>query len=147
MATNFEVLIPTTKGEMDKVYSIREEVFVVEQEVDRDEEFDEFEEVSTHFLIIDESGDPIGAARWRRTSNGIKMERFAVKKSWRGKGVGAALVAAVLDSIEKSEGTGQLLYMHAQLDAIPLYSKFGFEKKGEMFEECNILHYTMEKIN
>lgn len=128
------------------MFALREEVFVVEQEVDRDEEFDEYEDSSNHFVAMDIDGNAIGASRWRVTKKGIKLERFAVKKEWRSKGVGSALVKATLDDIMAEKGSGNKLYMHAQLAAIPLYEKFGFEKVGDMFEECNILHFEMEKL-
>lgn len=141
----FSVKLVNSDSLLQKAFAIREEVFIVEQEVARDEEFDEFESNSFHFVALDEKELPIGASRWRRTENGIKLERFAVKKDWRGKGVGSALVKETLDHIQKEAEQGTKLYLHAQLDAIPLYEKFGFEKKGDMFEECSILHYLMQK--
>lgn len=144
---DFTIMEADSEELKKKLFAIRQEVFVVEQEVAPEEEFDEFEDISTHFVVLDNDGNPIGAARWRNTEKGIKLERFAVKKTWRGKGVGASLVQMVLESIQEKRGTGNYLYMHAQLPAIPLYEKFGFETKGEMFEECNIQHYTMSKIN
>lgn len=134
----------TDNETLQEVFKIRELVFVVEQEVDRAEEYDEFEETSTHFIArLD--GNPAGTARWRFTKNGVKMERFAVLKETRGKGVGQALVAAVLADVNANpEAKGKTKYLHAQLTAVPLYSKFGFEKVGDMFEECNIQHYKME---
>lgn len=133
-----------TKEELDTIFDIREKVFVIEQEVDPAEEYDEFEESSTHFLAkLDKQ--PAGTARWRFTDKGIKLERFAVLKTMRGKGVGQALVRAVIDDIAKqSASKGKKLYMHAQLDAMPLYAKFGFKQVGDIFDECNILHYKME---
>lgn len=134
------------EADMKKAFKIREEVFVIEQEVAPDEEYDEFEETSQHFLAVDEEGKPCGTARWRFTNKGIKLERFAVLKSYRGKGVGYALVKAVLENIEQSdEASGKVKYLHAQLPAVPLYAKFGFKKKGDMFVECNIQHFEMEK--
>jgi predicted GNAT family N-acyltransferase len=142
---SIKVEIVKTKEQLDTIFKIREDVFVIEQEVDPVEEYDEFENISTHFLAYID-GFPAGTARWRFTNNGIKLERFAVLKDMRKKGVGQALVQAVLDNIIQSEESkGKLLYMHAQLPAIPLYSKFGFQKVGEIFEECNIMHYQMEK--
>jgi predicted GNAT family N-acyltransferase len=132
---------------LEKTFEIRREVFVVEQHVPPEDEFDEFEEASRHFVALDSNQNPIGSARWRATDKGIKLERFTVKKSRRGKGIGAALVQAVLNDISEQKGSGNYLYMHAQLDAMPLYAKFGFEHKGEMFEECNIKHFTMWKRN
>lgn len=134
----------TTEEELKSAFKIREEVFVIEQEVDPAEEYDEFEETSTHFLAMLD-GEPVGTARWRFTKNGVKLERFAVLKEARGKGVGQALVAGVLSDISTDTNTvGKLKYLHAQLTAVPLYSKFGFEKEGDIFEECNILHYKMK---
>ncbi len=134
----------TKEEELKSAFKIREEVFVIEQEVDPAVEYDEFEETSTHFLAkLD--GNPVGTARWRFTQNGVKLERFAVLKEARGKGVGQALVAEVLNDISTDPNTiGKLKYLHAQLTAVPLYSKFGFEKEGDIFEECKILHYKMK---
>ena len=145
--TDFKVLEVTTNELKDKLFSIHREVFVEEQEVDASEEFDEFEDTSVHFVALDSSQNAIGSARWRETEKGCKLERFAVKKAWRRRGVASALVQSVLDDIQAKKGTGNYLYMHAQLDAMPLYEKFGFEKKGELFEECGIQHYTMFKVN
>ncbi|MCF1750609.1 GNAT family N-acetyltransferase [Mariniradius sediminis] len=130
--------------QLQTAFSIREVVFVIEQEVDPSEEYDEFEDISVHFLATVD-GKPAGTARWRFTDKGVKLERFAVLKPMRGIGVGYALVKAVVEDIaEHPESKGKKLYMHAQLDAMPLYAKFGFQKVGEMFEECNIQHYKME---
>ncbi|MBW3469877.1 GNAT family N-acetyltransferase [Arthrospiribacter ruber] len=132
------------KEDLETIFKIREEVFVIEQEVAPEEEYDEFEDTSIHFLArVD--GNPSGTARWRFTEKGIKLERFAVLKKERGKGVGQALVKSVLEDIAlHPEAKGKKLYLHAQLTAIPLYAKFGFKQVGDMFEECNILHYKME---
>jgi len=141
------VKIVEDQDELKQVFSIREKVFVEEQKVARDEEYDEFEEESTHFIAHDEEGNACGTARWRFTESGMKLERFAVLKSHRGKGVGQALVKAVIDDIrENPKSEGKKLYMHAQLPAVSLYARFGFEKVGEQFEECNIMHYQMEMM-
>lgn len=134
----------TTQEDIKAAYAIREEVFVVEQRVSREDEFDEFEEESFHFLAMIED-NAVGVARWRVTENGAKLERFAVGVKYRGKGVGKALVQAVLDHIDQTNFSGKL-YLHAQLDAIPLYAHFGFEIVGEQFTECDIEHCTMELI-
>ena len=107
-------------------------------------EYDEFESVSMHFLAcIDDR--PVGTARWRVTPNGVKLERFAVLEDDRGKGVGQALVVAVLEDILNHPETATMnKYLHSQLSAVPLYLKFGFEKVGDIFEECNIMHYKMQ---
>lgn len=134
----------TTKEQLQAAFHIRERVFVVEQEVEAEEEYDEYEDTSLHFLASLD-GLPVGTARWRFTTNGVKMERFAVVKEARSQGVGQALVAAVLADIDAlPEAKAKMKYLHAQLHAMPLYAKFGFQQVGEQFEECAILHYKMQ---
>jgi predicted GNAT family N-acyltransferase len=134
----------TAEEDLKSAFKIRKEVFVIEQKVDPADEYDEYEETSTHFLALLD-GLPVGTARWRLTQKGVKLERFAVLKEARGHGVGQTLVAEVLSDISANNATiGKLKYLHSQLSAVPLYSKFGFEKEGDIFEECNILHYKMK---
>ncbi|MCU0401895.1 MAG: GNAT family N-acetyltransferase [Algoriphagus sp.] len=134
----------TDKALLEKAFAIRLQVFVVEQRVNPAQERDSFEETSHHFIAyLDET--PVGAARWRVTDYGVKLERFAVLSQYRGQGIGQELVVAVLKDIASSpEATGRIKYLHAQLSAVGLYSKFGFEKVGEQFEECFIQHYKMQ---
>ena len=139
------VIKAKTDLEKKKAFAIREEVFVIEQKVARENEFDAFEAVSHHFVALDEKDKPVGSARWRFTKNGIKLERFAVKKTLRGKGLGSEIVQAVLDDIAQHASPGTYLYMHSQLNAAPLYAKFGFQKKGDLFDECGIMHCLMWK--
>lgn len=134
----------TKEEDLKSAFKIRKKVFVIEQEVDPAQENDEFEETSTHFLALLD-GKPVGTARWRFTQNGVKLERFAVLADARGKGVGQALVESVLSDISSDTNTiGKPKYLNSQLKAVPLYSKFGFEKEGDIFEECNILHFKMK---
>lgn len=141
------VIKAKTEEEKKKAFAIREEVFVVEQRVAPEEEFDAYEDDSHHFVALDEKGEPVGSARWRFTDKGIKLERFTVKDTLRGKGLGTKIVKAVLDDIASNTEKGTYLYMHSQLDAVPLYSKFGFQKKGDQFDECGIMHYLMWKYS
>src|ERR1700748_2086846 len=86
----------STPADLDKVFEIRRQVFVVEQNCPPGIEW-EFEDESTHFLAT-VNGEPAGASRWRKTDKGYKLERFAVLPMFRG-GVGRALVQAVLDDL------------------------------------------------
>ena len=138
-----EVIKIESNEALQKAFAIRKVVFVEEQKVSLEEEFDEFEQVSIHFLAKIEN-TPVGAARWRKTDKGYKLERFAVLKEHRGQGVGSALVEAVLNHINTSVASPQgKRYLHAQMEAVPLYAKFGFVAEGEQFMECDILHQTM----
>lgn len=137
------VLPISTPTDLETAFAIRRRVFVEEQHVAAEEEYDEFEEISTHFLAYS-SGTPCGTARWRRTSNGVKLERFAVLPDFRGQGVGKALVKAVLDDVFSQQPEPiERIYLHAQVTAMPLYASFGFVAVGPMFEEAGIQHYKM----
>ena len=125
---------------LEKVFAIRREVFVGEQNCPPELEW-EFEDESNHFLATVD-GEPAGASRWRKTDKGYKLERFAVLKQFRGKGVGQELVKAILNDLPTD---ATYIYMHAQLPAISLYEKFNFEKIGDEFEEAGIRHYKMVK--
>ncbi len=132
--------------ELQLVFNIRKEVFVKEQKVSEEEEYDEYEHTSTQFLAVAEDGTPCGTARWRKTDNGIKLERFAVLKNYRHSGVGQHLMYAILTDIEEDPNISQQkIYMHAQTTAIDFYKKLGFEVVGNEFEECNIRHFVMER--
>lgn len=129
--------------DLESAFAIRREVFVEEQHVSAEEEYDEFEDISTHFLARAD-GTPCGTARWRRTSNGVKLERFAVLNAFRGLGVGKALVKAVLEDVFSQQPEPiERIYLHAQVTAMPLYASFGFVSIGPMFEEAGIQHYKM----
>jgi predicted GNAT family N-acyltransferase len=135
---NIQVNKVSDPAVLEKIFAIRKVVFVEEQNCPPELEW-EYEDESTHFLAkVD--GQPAGAARWRKTANGYKLERFAVAKEFRGLGVGQALVKAVLADLPADAG---YVYLHAQIQAVSLYEKFGFEKQGEEFEEAGIRHYKM----
>lgn len=130
--------------DLDAAFTIREKVFVGEQNVPAEAEYDQYDRAATtrHYLArVD--GQPAGAARWRPTDHGVKLERFAVLPEFRNRGVGEALVHRVLADIRAEAPGAAQVYMHAQLRAVPLYERTGFQKVGEMFEECDIQHYQM----
>ena len=125
-------------ADLEKVFAIRREVFVGEQNCPPELEW-EHEDESNHFLATVD-GEPAGASRWRKTDKGYKLERFAVLKKFRGNGVGQVLVQTVLDALPKD---ATYVYLHAQIQAVTLYERFGFEKTGPEFEEAGIRHYKM----
>ncbi|WP_027002455.1 GNAT family N-acetyltransferase [Hugenholtzia roseola] len=134
-----------TPEDLEAAFEIRRVVFVEEQGVAPSEEYDEYETEAQHYLAYSK-GKAIGTARWRFTEKGIKLERFAVLRAYRTQGTGTALLKYMLTDILRRLGSGRYLYLHAQLSAMGLYDKFGFEAVGDMFEECKILHYKMELI-
>ena len=125
-------------ADLEKVFAIRRQVFVVEQDCPPELEW-EYEDESTHFLATVD-GIPAGAARWRKTDKGYKLERFAVLNEFRGLGIGQELVKAVLADLPAD---ADYIYLHAQIQAMSLYTKQGFKPTGPEFEEAGIRHYKM----
>lgn len=131
------------KKDHKKAQEIRHEVFVIGQKVPAELEVDEFEKDAIHYLAFF-NNNPVGAARWRITNEGVKLERFAVLEEYRGRGIGSAMVEKILSDIKRDPETKDLeIYLHSQLDAISLYRKYGFVKYGNMFDEAGLMHYAM----
>jgi predicted GNAT family N-acyltransferase len=124
----------------DLAFGIRTRVFVEEQHVDPELEYDEYEQAARHYLIYQDD-QAVGTARWRETSKGIKLERFAVLPLWRNKDIGKEILKAVLEDTVPS---GKRIYLHAQTRAVPFYERAGFIKRGVPFWEAGIEHYLME---
>ena len=123
---------------MEIAHQIRHVVFVIGQNCPEELEW-EYEEESTHFLVLD-NGESVATARHRKTEKGYKLERFAVLESKREKGYGKIVLKAILDDLSDFNG---LIYMHAQKQVLPFYKKLGFKKEGEEFEEAGIIHFKM----
>ena len=133
------VKIIRSENDLKIAFSIRKKVFVEEQKVPEDIEWDEFEYIANHILAYIQD-KPVGTARWRQTQKGMKLERFAVLPEFRSCGVGKKLVHFILKELMNSE----TIYLHAQEHVVKFYEQFGFVKKGSKFFEANIPHWIME---
>lgn len=131
-----------SRTDLDAVFAIRRKVFVEEQKVPADLEYDEFDDEGAIHYLAETDGKNVGAARWIETAEGYKLQRFAVLAEARGKGVGSALLIKVLEDIPAD---GKKIYLHSQESATGLYLKHGFVIEGERFEEAGIGHYKMSK--
>jgi predicted GNAT family N-acyltransferase len=131
----------TEAADREHAFRVREIVFVGEQHVPREEEYDEFDATAHHYLAWAD-GQPVGAARWRPTANGVKLERFAVLAPFRSRGVGGVLLRQVMADARAAHPTSTL-YLHAQVQAQLFYQRHGFLPEGELFYECEIPHYKM----
>ena len=124
---------------------IRLEVFVNEQGVPADLEPDEYDAEARHLLAVDEAtGEAIGTARVVDKGSGVaKIGRVAVKKAWRGKGVGAALMRRAMEVARAMEMTTAIL--DAQVSVIPFYERLGFVAEGPVFDDAGIPHRRMTR--
>jgi predicted GNAT family N-acyltransferase len=133
-----QILKINNQEDLQKAIAIRDEVFVKGQNVPAHLEH-ENDDISHHFLAVF-NDKAAGAARWRKTDAGYKLERFAVLPEARGNGIAAVMIKAVLGDIPKE---ANYIYLNAQLEAIPLYERAGFVKEGPQFEEAGIAHFKM----
>lgn len=116
---------------------IRFRVFVDEQGVPADMELDEFDDVSCHALAF--AGDePVGTGRLLPDGH---IGRMAVLAAWRGQGVGAALLQALIDEAAR-RGMDRLV-LSAQTHALGFYTRFGFAPEGEIYDEAGLPHQAM----
>ena len=120
--------------------AVREPVFVVEQQVPIEEEWDELDPQCRHVLARDTSDRPIGTGRLTPER---KIGRMAVVADWRGKGVGGAILEALMDEA-RALGWPEVT-LNAQTHAIPFYASYGFEAFGDEFMEAGIPHRKMRK--
>ena len=132
--------IKTAITKKDKKYClfIREEVFVREQRIPEKIEFDD-KDVYPIYFIAKHKNQPVGTARYRSTKQGIKLERFAVLKDYRGLGVGKALLSYAINAL----GREKQIYLNAQEQVVGFYEKLGFNKTGVRFFEADVPHFKM----
>ena len=118
--------------------SIRWQVFVEEQRVPADLEWDEEDGRSRHILAVAADGTPVGTGRLLRDGH---IGRMAVLAAWRRQGVGSALMRHLLELAWQSGH--ERVVLHAQTHAVGFYRKHGFVPEGEEFMEAGIPHVAM----
>jgi predicted GNAT family N-acyltransferase len=123
------------------IEAIRSAVFIVEQRVPEQLEFDERDPVCIHLLVL-VAGEPVGTGRIDVEHDG-KIGRVAVLASHRRRGVGKALMER-LHEIARERGLRQV-WCNAQTSAVPFYAQLGYRATGNLFEEAGIEHVRMER--
>ena len=140
--TNIFVKNIKDKFDKKKAFEIRNKVFCEEQKVSKIIEFDGMDEFCNHYLAKFNEF-PVGTARVREKKKGIyKIERMAVLKKYRMKGVGKAIIKKILDQYVII-GKADYLILNSQIKAKDFYKKFGFVEVGKEFIEANIRHVKM----
>ena len=130
----------------DFVLPVRHQVFVQEQNVPLELERDVFDAQATHALVTKDglavaTGRVVQQAAERLVGQVGRIGRLAVLKPLRGQGLGKWVLSSL---IEHGRSTGlQQFELHARLEATPLYSQFGFEPCGEVFDEAGADHVLM----
>jgi predicted GNAT family N-acyltransferase len=136
-ARRFTIRIADWAADRSRLRSVREAVFVHEQSVPVELEWDEFDAVSTH-VLAEAAGLAIGTGRLLPDGH---IGRMAVIKPWRGIGVGNAMLSTLVE-LARIRGLSRL-QLNAQEHAIVFYQRYGFLAEGDIFLEAGIPHRRM----
>ncbi len=127
--------------ELEKHYAIRKAVFQDEQGVSEKDEYDKYDKArQCRNYVALWNNEVVGAARWRHSKAGHKLERICVLPEYRGNGIGKALVERLLEDMPKN----LQIYLGSQDAVVPFYEQLGFRVKGDAYWEANILHRFMK---
>ena len=122
--------------------AIRTAVFVEEQRIPAEMEWDVADASCVHAVAYNRLGLPLATGRLLQHVPGVaKIGRMAVSQSLRGSGVGRHVLEALMKSA-RARGDREVL-LHAQMSAAPFYARAGFTPRGPQFEEAGIPHIEM----
>ena len=119
---------------------VRRIVFIDEQRVPEELEWDDDDPLSPHALGLDASGNAIATGRLLADGH---IGRIAVLREWRGRGVGAALFEHLMSAARRHGH--DIVYLNAQTHASGFYARYGFTVSGAEFIEAGIAHVAMER--
>lgn len=127
-------------------FYLRYQVFVLEQGISPELEFDELDWRKPNYFVIFDGQIPIATIRYQRDSkraDWIRPDRFCVAKPYRKQGIGQQLLVDYEAKAQKEGYLGSVL--SAEASAQGFYEKLGYQPFGEPFYEDDILCITMEK--
>ena len=122
----------------DDAQRLRVEVFVIEQGVPIELEWDEGDTVSIHAVAYDDDNEPVATGRLLPDGH---IGRMAVSKSLRGQGIGSLVLGTLLEEARRQGHTR--LVLHAQVTARAFYVRHGFIVEGDDFMEAGMAHVRM----
>ncbi|MFF2190269.1 GNAT family N-acetyltransferase [Streptomyces sp. NPDC058155] len=153
----YEIRSAAGAADREACFAVRRRVFVVEQHVPEDLEFDSHDALgaaAAHVLAVRGDGLPLGTSRLLygpeaadRTGGDLtvgSLGRLAVAEEARGLGIGAALVRAVED-LARERGL-LAVELHAQTRALGFYERLGYEAYGAEYESVGIPHRGMRRV-
>ena len=117
---------------------VRYDVFVLEQKVPLDMEWDDMDPLCVHAVAYDADGNAVATGRLLPDGH---VGRMAVRKAARGQGIGGAILEALIAEARKRGDNAVML--NAQTHAEPFYQRYGFTRDGDEFMEAGIPHIGM----
>ncbi|MFD9127687.1 GNAT family N-acetyltransferase [Kitasatospora sp. NPDC059571] len=148
-----DITVAVTAEQLAQVRSVRQEVFVEEQNVPAELEYDELDATSLHVLALAEDGAALGTGRLIHGPQAFELTgiegrvllgRLAVRKPARGTGLGAELVRAI-ERAGREHGAREL-ELHAQVQALGFYERLGYTAEGPVYDDAGIPHRTMTRV-
>lgn len=119
---------------------IRKQVFIIEQNILEEEEWDDQDMISDHFVVYDQD-QPIATARLLQNNS---VGRVAVLKAYRGQGIGRMIMLEIIRQAHQQDR--KFLQLSSQVHAISFYEKLGFSIQGDAYDECGIPHIKMQLV-
>lgn len=140
-----EIIRITTKKELDTAFDIRKQIFVEEQGVSEEEEFDQFDSLisEAEHILVYYKDEPVATGRYRIVEDIAKLERICVLASHRKYGLGKVVVES-LEVLSREAGISKTK-LHGQTQAKGFYEKLGYQQSSEEFMEDGIPHILMVK--
>lgn len=138
MTSKFHIQPVTWASHAPALRYVREQVFIHEQHVPVDLEWDDLDADASHLLAYFEN-QPIACARIIHYQS---IGRMAVAKEWRNHGLGRAMLFAAIQVCQQHGG--KLITLSAQTHAIAFYEKAGFTVCSQSYWDANILHVDMQ---
>jgi predicted GNAT family N-acyltransferase len=121
--------------------ALRREVFIHEQKVPAEEEFDATDLTCTHVVALVD-GNVAGTLRLIFEPEHVKIGRVAVRQEQRGRGIARDMVRFAMD-FARARGESRF-YLAAQVDKLGFYERFGFKAFGEQFDDGGMPHRSMK---
>jgi predicted GNAT family N-acyltransferase len=132
-----------TDADLEAALALRRRVFCEEQGVPEELELDGRDADALHLVAVDASGAVVGTCRLRRRGSTAILQRMAVARDERGRGVGARLLA--LAHAEAEAAGAREVELHAQDGARDFYARAGYRAEGPEFEEAGLAHVLMRR--
>lgn len=133
--------VPLTSSLGSLALALRRQIFVLEQHVPADEEFDAYDLTATHVIALLD-GDVVGALRILFLDEHAKFGRVAVAAQFRGHGIATRMMRYAMQLA--AERGQRRCYLAAQTDKLALYEKLGFIAFGEQFQDGGMPHLAMK---
>ncbi|HDR4423962.1 TPA: GNAT family N-acetyltransferase [Bacillus cereus] len=132
--------------DLEIAFQIRKEVFVKEQHVPLEDEFDTFDEIGEEckHILVYYNEIPVGTGRIRFVDGAGKLERICILKDYRKYGLGKVIIKA-LEEIARDKEASKVK-LHGQTQAEGFYKKMNYQTSSDVFMEDGIPHVLMTKV-